>query len=342
MKVLLVSNGNPHFRNTNHYRCRALEALGHEVVFFDVRRYKIHPRLRETVPFLEHLELKRINRDLVTEAGRIRPQVVIFVGGVGVSSGTIQDLRTLNLCCLLWTTDIPETRYFKDIAATAPEYDRVFCAGTETMEALRDAGHFRSEWLPFACDPELHAPVALTDAERAGYHKDIVFVGSYYPNRGEVLAALTGFNLGVWGPLWDRLPESSPLKPFVNEARLDYEEWRRIYAAAGIVIVVHYQDGKVPCYQASPKLYEAMACGAFVLCDAQKDAMTLFRDGEHVVFFRNTGELKEKADYYLAHPEERSRIAAQGRQEVITRHTYLIRMEELLRGTQPRKTFPAA
>jgi len=56
----------------------------------------------------------------------------------------------------------------------------------------------------------------------------------------------------------------------------------------------------------------------------------LFRDGNHLVTYRTSEELLEKVRYYLEHDEERERIAAAGREEVLAKHTYRQRMEEML------------
>jgi spore maturation protein CgeB len=96
------------------------------------------------------------------------------------------------------------------------------------------------------------------------------------------------------------------------------------------VLVIRYPDGHYPVHQASPRVFEALACGAFVLTDQQKDVLALFREGEHLVAFSDAADLDRKIEYYLAHPGERQRIAAAGRAEVLRRHTYTHRIARLL------------
>ena len=60
--------------------------------------------------------------------------------------------------------------------------------------------------------------------------------------------------------------------------------------------------------------------------------MTLFRDGEHLVFFDGEQDLKAKVHYYLTQPLERARIAAAGRSRVLAEHTYKQRLLCLLEG----------
>jgi len=88
---------------------------------------------------------------------------------------------------------------------------------------------------------------------------------------------------------------------------------------------------KFPVYQASPRVFEALACGAFVLTDTQQDVLSLFKDGEHLAVFADASDLRQKVSYFLARPEERNRIAAGGRREVLNKHTYTRRLETLLR-----------
>jgi spore maturation protein CgeB len=337
MNILVVSNSaalRPQDRrrihNTNDYRLRALEVLGHTAVMADVRAYFFHPRLRQYWPALEDRDMARINRSLVRRAAEIRPDICLVVGGVEVSAETLRQIRGLGIPLVLWTSDAPHPQYFRHIVQTAALYDRVFCAGTEAIELLSRGGFQGAIWLPFAADPEWHCPCVLTPAEYAAYHRGVSFVGAYYPNRRDVLGSIAEFHPGIWGPQWHRVGKNSPLSAYIDSRPVDVSEWQKIYAAADIALVLHYQDGQIPCYQASPKLFEAMACGAFVLCDRQRDAEMLFKDGEHLVFFDNASDLKDKIRFYREHASERVRIAAAGRQEVLTRHTYTQRLRVLL------------
>ncbi|MFH0754190.1 MAG: glycosyltransferase [Candidatus Omnitrophota bacterium] len=333
MKILLVSNSNKFFTNTNHYRQLAICALGHEPVFFDVRRYWVPRRLRALVPGLEWAEDVRINAQLVRVCAGGGFGLCLLVGGHSIFPSTVGRIRSMGVPIVLWTSDIPYPQFLHHIRKAAREYSAVFCAGTEMLDVLRVDGAVHPVWLPFGCDPICHAPQVLSDEERVLFGRDIVFVGSYYPHRREVFEVLVDFNMGIWGPLWGLLPRDSLVRRCLAGAQLEFTQWVKVYAGAKIVLVVHYQDGVVPCHQASPKLFEALACGAFVLCDDQKDARTLFKDGEHLVFFKDPEDLRIKAAYYLDRPDERQRIAAAGRREVLEKHTYRMRLEQILKIT---------
>jgi spore maturation protein CgeB len=257
-----------------------------------------------------------------------RPDVCLVQGGHRISARSVRAMRAMGIVTVLWTIDAPGTSGLP--YETAPLYDLIFCGGTEAVELLKAAGVARAHWLPFGCPSTLDSSESLTEGELAAYGSDICFVGSYYPNRAVLFEPLADLKLVIRGPGWSRLPGGSPLRALAREQQVTPAEWKKIYAATRIVLAAHYQDGRSPCYQASPRIFEAMACGAFLLCDAQRDVATLFKDGEHLVLFHDGQDLRRKITYYLAHPDERTRIAEQGRCETVKNHTYRRRMEQLL------------
>jgi spore maturation protein CgeB len=170
----------------------------------------------------------------------------------------------------------------------------------------------------------------LSEEEKEKYGGDIVFVGSYYKNRADVLRSVVDFNLGIWGPGWERLEKDDPLRKCVKGGSVVPEEFNKIHSAAKICVICHYQDGKTRCYQASPKVFEALAARCFVIVDRQKDVFSLFSDKEHLVGFDDMRDLRKKIVYYLEHPEERRAIADRGYRCVLENHTYVHRIKKVL------------
>jgi spore maturation protein CgeB len=77
-------------------------------------------------------------------------------------------------------------------------------------------------------------------------------------------------------------------------------------------------------------VYEALACGTFLLVDAQRDVLASFKDREDLVIFRDRGELRDLLKYYLERPEERLEIAEKGKRTAIEKHTYRHRIGYML------------
>ena len=329
MKIIVSGYHNPHFLTITEYMERAIKALGHDLIIYDDRQHPVPGSVRRRVKWLESIDSRHINKKLVLLVQATFPDLLIVTGGHRIKADTVTTIKKMNIPTVLWTIDPPSN--FQPIIDAAPRYDYIFCQGTEANELLAKAGITGSHWLPMACDPFYHHPVEVSEQEKKRYGNDLVFVGSFYPNRAELLERLTKFDLGLWGPGWDQLSSESSLRKHVRGLQVTPDIWRKIYCASSIMLTPHYQDvnNRFPVYQASPKIFEAMACGAFVMSDNQKDVFKLFKKGVHLEVFYNLEDLKEKLSYYLNHPEERMKIAKQGRQEVITNHTYVKRIEKL-------------
>jgi len=330
VKVLFSSYHNPHFLTITEYMERAIESLGHELFVFDDRQHIMPGRVRARIEWLNKFDLNHINREMASLALKTKPDIAIITGGHRITALTVQTLKENGICTALWTIDPPLN--FQPIIDVAPLYDHIFCQGTEAIELLNRGGIQGAQWLPMACDPSEHRPVKLSAEEKEHYGNDVVFVGSYYPNRAELFENISDFDFGIWGPGWEKLEAKSKLRRCIKGFHTPPPEWLKIYSASKIVLVTHYHDPeeRFPVYQASPKIFEAMACGTFTVSDNQRDVFSLFKDGEHLIRFDNPGELVEKIKYYLDHPDERKEVAKQGREEVLKNHTYKHRIKKLL------------
>jgi spore maturation protein CgeB len=330
MKILFSGHHNPHFFTITEYLERAIRSLGHELFIFEDRKHVIPGRVRKHLPFLNSLDYKIINQTLLSLAADTGPDIAIVTGGNRISSGTIEMLKNIGITCILWTTDPP--LHSQRIIKAAPFYNHIFCQGTEWVELLEQTGIKDAQWLPMACDPDCHHSIDCSAADREKYGNDIVFVGSYYPSRVRLFEKISDFDLAIWGPGWENLDPNSPLRRCLRGAHTTPDEWLKVYSASKIILAVHYHDpqNRFPVYQASPRVFEAMACGSFVLCDQQRDVLALFKDGADLVSFSDSDDLISKISHYLTHTGERDRIAGQGKRTVLEHHTYVHRVKSLL------------
>jgi spore maturation protein CgeB len=218
-----------------------------------------------------------------------------------------------------------------------PCYDYSFTSGTDALVRYKEAGNGNGYWLPFACDPEIHRKASLTDEELRKYKSDISFVGTCYKERIEVLERLVDFDLGIWGPGWEKLPAQSPLCKCVRGGALQPQEWAKVASASKIGLnILGYQCDipglavdKERCRMANTRLFELFACGILQMVSPRADVLSLFKDGEHFCGYPDDEGLNELVRKYLDDPRERSRIAQNGQKEVLEKHTYRHRIEEM-------------
>ena len=138
------------------------------------------------------------------------------------------------------------------------------------------------------------------------YLCDVGFVGTVVPDnlyseRVAALESLREFDLGIWS--MHEVPAS--LKPFHRGSALG-EAMMQVLSSVKISINAH---GDFMRYGGNMRLFESAALGAFQIVDDRPGVHEWFTDGEHLVTFRDAADLQEKVRYYLAHDEERVRIA---------------------------------
>lgn len=74
------------------------------------------------------------------------------------------------------------------------------------------------------------------------------------------------------------------------------------------------------------RVFDAAACGAFLLTDHQADMEEFFTIGRDAVCYTTPEEAAELARWYLEHEADRKRIASAAREAVLSGHTYAHRM----------------
>jgi spore maturation protein CgeB len=146
---------------------------------------------------------------------------------------------------------------------------------------------------------------------------------------------------------------NSPLGPFIQKqgARVSEEEAVKIFNASRINLNLHsspYHRGINPEGDyVNPRTFDLAAAGAFQLVDVRGQLPEFFVPEEEVVTFQTLAEARVKIDHYLAHEEERRRIARNGRERCLRDHTYGVRLaqaletiEDICPGKLPQRVRP--
>ena len=192
---------------------------------------------------------------------------------------------------------------FKKIVKQAKHYDFVMCVHKDSIKALRWKG-ISAEWLPVACDPEVHRKLDIPKKY------DVGFVGT------EGKRTLRRILLKELGK---RYPKS-----FLGIA--PFTEMSQIYSASKIGFNYSIRN------DINMRMFEVMSCGALLITNRTKGNgfEELFENGKHLVTYKNRRELFRLIDYYLTHDREREEISRNGHQLVINCHTYEMRTANML------------
>ena len=320
-----------------------LAAMGHRVTTENGTKTHHHGNrywnafwgsLNRGFPLLE----KRSYEALIRRAKALQPELILVTNGL-MPPRVVARLR--EECCATvacWFTDTISNLHRQYLLASP--FDALFLKEPFMVRTFREKLGLNAHYLPEACNPRWHKPVEISNAERAVYGCDVAAVGSFHYYRARMLEGFEGYNLRIWGrncPPW----VSSPIKGRYTHHYVAEKEKAKAYRSAQIVVntMLYSEIEGVNC-----TLFEAAGCGAFQIADWKLALPDLFVPDQEVVTFRTRSELKEKVDYYLAHPEERREIADRASARAHREHTYAVRIEKMfaILGLRTARLVPVA
>jgi len=326
-----------------HYSSDALKDLGHKVEIIDNTPYYDILMGIETITkdkthqnSLRALLTMFLSECAVAKAIDLRVDMVFGVAQSPFTPESLRELREFKIPTAFWFV---EDRFlFPYWKQYAPLYDHFFVIQSgEFLDELWSMGIRNCHYLPTAAHPPKNHPVDLTPAEKEFYGSDLSFMGAGYYNRHQTFLKLLDFNLKIWGTEWNL---ASPLGRFVQKQgiRLSSDEYIKIFSASKINLNLHsspVHEGVNPHGDfVNPRTFELAACQAFQLVDFRSQLPELFEIGKEIITFQDIAELRDKARFYLDHPDERNIIAQSAQKRVLSQHTYHHRMETMMNMVQ--------
>ncbi len=316
---------------------RGLRALGHQAEICDLRQHMgLPPALRRSpmaARVAEFVLLSTVRepyyfaqQHLLRACAAFDAELLLVIQLTWVLPQTIEELRRRGVRCVGWFPDA-FTSFGRGAFLLAP-FDALFFQDPFMVERLRTAFGLSSIYhLPQCCDPEIQRPLPLLPGDEARFGADVATYGTYYPYRARLLAPLltSGLRLKLWGPRPPRWLHH-PVKDHWAGREILGDEKCRAMRAAKIALNTNHYAGIADINKRS---FELAAMGAFQLTDDRPALARYFVPGQEVATFSGAADLLDKVRYYLAHPEERARIAAAGQLRAHRDHTFVARLRVL-------------
>jgi spore maturation protein CgeB len=267
---------------------------------------------------------RRGHRGLVQAAREFSPDLILLTYG-GAPPEVVQELRRVSPAKIaVWYPDHLANLGRQYLLAS--DFDAWFFKDPYMARTFREKLGINACYLPEACNPLWHHRVELTPADRHKYECDLTTAANMYYYRARMLEVFKDYDLKIWGASYPSWLES-PLRRHYPRIYVAEVEKAKAFRAAKIVLNTMYY-GEIE--GGNCRLFEIAGCGAFQVTDWKPALTELFEPEREIVTFRTRGELKEKVDYYLRHPEERTAIADRAYVRAHREHTYEIRLRKML------------
>lgn len=232
------------------------------------------------------------------QVGRFDPDVVLIFSN-HCSREILETLRQRWPTALLLDDCFPVDHAVTDWIRRV---DVFFLTMTGMADDYRAAGAKKVVYLHSGVDPEWHQP-GRPDPK---FESEVAFIGAaYYEERNRFLVELgKRVDLKMYGKGWRKLG--------IREVRREVEPERfaQICASAGIVLGFDRSNEQELYF--SNRTWFVLGCAGFLLTRYIPGLETVFANHRHLVWFHDEDDALDQIRWYLAHPEARCRIAAEG------------------------------
>ncbi|NJD62506.1 MAG: glycosyltransferase family 1 protein, partial [Deltaproteobacteria bacterium] len=294
--------------------------------YLDANLY-VRAQLLDHLYFARHPGLMRMYDDLRTALRDHRADALIVDNCFPYHPDF---LRTVPVYKVLRTTDGPLTAYDRDFAYLHA-YDHVlyhspaYSSDMGMAEKLRYCGAKRADFVPLGLFDAAFDAAKTEETILAGDRDvEIVFIGALYPGKMPLMAKVKkafGRHCRIHG--------------MANAKKNLYFNFK--YGFPGWVAPLPFRD-VVPLYQRSRigfnahnrgdytvgsyRLFDLPGNGVMQISDGGKHLREFFEVGEEIVGYESADDLVDKLRYYLAHDEERKRIALNGYRRVTREYRF--------------------
>lgn len=303
----------------------ALQHLGHVVTQLGSAHHRGRSRLVDRTAGLARQALPRLDeraQDRIVQAAlEAECEIVINLDAYLVPR-IVTRLRNSGARVAFWFPD-HVANLGRQLMLLAP-YDAIFFKEPFLTDRLRAMLGLPVYYLPQACNPRWHRPVA-----QAGTEPYLVIAGNMYPSRVRLLDRLIakGIPLRLYGSGFPRWIGETACRAAHTGRYVAREDKARIFrSAAGVLNTMNLAEVS----GVNARLFEAAGCGAAVLTDFRSTVPELFAVGKEVLVFHDFDDLVEQATRLLSERDLTARLGDAATQRAHRDHTYDLRLTTIL------------
>jgi hypothetical protein len=256
-----------------------------------------------------------ILRRLPRRLGNARYDLCFVDSGEWVTPRVIELLRKHTAKIANYNIDDPlgprDIARFKAYRESLPFYDLCAVVRIENVAEAQRLGAKNVLRVYRSSDEVTHAPRALTAADRTRWNADVMFLGSWFPERGPFLKELArlGVPLTIRGANWNKAPEWPDLQPYWKGGQLQGDDYAMAIQCAKVNLGL-LSKGNRDLH--TTRSLEIPALGGLLCAERTPEHLGLYAEGEEALFWSDAEECAAVCRAVLQDDARRERIAAAG------------------------------
>lgn len=308
-------------------RAQALRRCGHTVEHWDLRR------LLPSTPWVDRITWRlggdwlapRLLRPLERMLGQRKFDVCYVDGGEYVTPSVMARLRRHARRIVSYSIDDPlgprDGARFRAFRQSLPLYDLNAVVRTENVEEGLAMGAQQMLRVYRSADEHSHAPRHLSEHDHQVWDCDVLFLGTWFPERGPFLKALIerGVPLTIQGPHWHKAREWPVLKAHWRGGAIAGDDYARAIQCAKVNLGLLSRENRD---LHTTRSLEIPALGALLCAERTSEHQAMYEEGQEALFWSDAQECAERCHEALQNEDWRRQIAAAGHRRVMRNGHY--------------------
>lgn len=318
MKILYLGGKD----GTAIQRANALVRLGHQVIQVDPNQYvpkgRLVSRLHQETGGL--LIQGKVASSVLEEVHRIdahpKFDAAWVDGGRYVGPALITSLKRFCSKVINYNHDDPfgnRDRYFWALyRRSAPFYDVLGVVRPINVQEAKANGAKEVVLVKMAADEYAHRPRDISEEDKAKWSSDVLFIGTWMPERGPFLSELVSKKvpLTIYGDRWQKAQEWPLLQPYWKGSGISNpDDYAKALQCSKIALGILSKGNRD---MHTTRSTEIPSVGALLCAERTQEHLEMYQEGVEAVFWSDAKECAEVSLSLLADPDRCLAIAARG------------------------------
>jgi spore maturation protein CgeB len=198
-----------------------------------------------------------------------------------------------------------------------PFYDLVVVFRDVNLDEAYRAGAKKVIRLFMTADEIAHCPWTLTVDEYLKWKSEVLFIGTWFPERGPFMAKLVnmGLPITIYGSRWNKAKEWPLLSKVWKGMHIN--SWRDYAIAIQSAKICLGLLSKGNRDLSTHRSIEIPSLGGLLCAERTSEHLGLYKEGEEAVFWSDATECADICTFLLANHDKRDEISRRGRQRCI-------------------------
>jgi len=298
-------------------RANALRRLGHQVEHIDLRALLPKTAWIDRIIWRmgsEWLDLLLIP-NLIQKLDGLNFDLCYVDGGELVTPKAISILHQHASKVINYNIDDPigprDGMRFSAYRKCLPYYDLIVVVREDNVNPSFALGAKNVLRVYRSADEVSHAPRLLTKADHQKWDSDVLFLGTWFPERGPFLLDLTqrGVSITIRGSNWQKAKEWPYLRNYYKGGAIEGDDYAKAIQCAKVNLGLLSKDNRD---LHTTRSLEIPALGGLFCAERTSEHSEMYLEGTEALFWSGAEECASVCNFILSHEDKRQEIAKAG------------------------------